>query len=122
MPLPTAYALVGAPCLADGHPSACSEPAEGTIENADGESPLTVDGTPVADHGDAMHFDSHGHSTDAMGNCIDYQTHDLTPDQAPPWTIDGRPLVLEGNDTTDPGSGGRAWVDDAGQSAFKLVD
>ena len=122
MSLPTPYALVGATCLADGHPSVCTETASGSIENADGESPVTVDGVAVADHGDAMHYPSHGHAVSLTGSCTDYQTHDLTPDQSAPWTVDGRPLMLEGDDTTDPGSGGRAWIDDAGQDAFELVD
>lgn len=117
----TFYALVGATCKADGHPSACTEPATGSIQD-DGNQPLTVDGTAVADHGDDMHFDSHGHDTDAGDNCIDYQSHDLTPDQTPPWEVDGRPLMQAGNDTTDPDSGGTAWIDSADQSSFEVVD
>lgn len=122
MSLPTPYAVVGADCLADGHPSSCTEPAQGMIEDADGETPLMIDGTPVADHGDAMHYDSHAHDYSSEEGCYAMQSHDLTPDQTPPWTVDGRPLILEGNDTSDPGSGGRAWVDSAGQTGFELVD
>jgi len=118
----TAYALIGSPCKANGHPSACTEPATGTIQNSDSNSPLTVDGTVVADHGDDMHYPSHGHDTDDEDNCIDFQTHDLTPDQSPPWTIDGRPLILVGNDTTDPGSGGRAYVESTSQTSFELIE
>jgi len=121
MALPTNYALISSSCLANGHPTDCTEPAPGTLQNSDGNDPITVDGTVVADHGDDMHYPSHGHDTDDEGNCTDYQVHQLTPDQSPPWTVDGRPLILVGNDTTDPGSGGRAWVDSTSQSAFQLV-
>jgi uncharacterized Zn-binding protein involved in type VI secretion len=126
MNLPTSYALVGSDCEADGHPSECQEPAPGTIQNTDSNAPLTVDGTVVADHGDDMHFDSHAHDTgtDSDGNttCTDTQSHDLTPDQINPWTIDGRSLILVGDSTTDPGSGGTAEVVSTSQSAFELVD
>lgn len=119
----TYYALIGASCLADGHPTSCQEPAPGSLVNVDSNAPITLDGTVVADHGDKMHYDSHAHDYSSKEGCHDYQSHDLVPDQTPPWTVDGRPLVLVGNDTTDPGSGGRAWVDGAGgNSAFELVD
>jgi len=126
MALPTPYALIGDPCKADGHPSECQEPATGNIQNSDGNAPLTLDGTVVADHGDDMHYSSHAHDTDTDDNgnttCTDTQTHDLTPEQTNPWTIDGRSLILIDDDTSDPGSGGRAWVDSTTHSAFELVD
>ena len=116
------YAVIGADCSATGHPGACTEPAPGTLQNSDGESPLTIDGVAVADHGDEMFFPSHGHDVDEQGNCIAYQEHSLTPDQESPWTIDGRPLMAKGDSTTDPGSGGTATIDSAGQNAFEVVD
>lgn len=127
MTLPTPYALIGDDCLADGHPTSCQEPAPGTIQNNDNNTPLTVDGTVVADHGDDMYYSDHAHEytdsdDDGEKECTTLQSHTLTPDQSPPWTIDGRPLMLVGNDTTDPSSGGRAWIDSTTQTAFELVD
>jgi uncharacterized Zn-binding protein involved in type VI secretion len=121
------YALVGSPCLAEGHPSSCTEPAPGTIENTDNNSPLTVDGSVIADHGDKMFFPSHAHKYsdidgDGSKECHDMQSHELVPDQNPPWTVNGRPLMQVGNDTTDPGSGGRAYIESTNQSSFELVD
>jgi len=113
MPIDT-LALVGAACEATGHPSACTEPAPGSIQDADGTAPITVDGTPLADHGDRLQFPSHGHDVDEEGNCIAYQTHELVPDQTPPITVDGRPVMRVGDSTTDPGSGGTASIVGAG--------
>lgn len=109
-------ALVGAACEATGHPSVCTEPAPGTIQDADSSAPITVDGTPVADHGDRMHFPSHGHAVDEKGNCINYQTHDLIPDQTPPITVNGNAVMRVGDSTTDP-SGGTASIVGAGGNA-----
>jgi uncharacterized Zn-binding protein involved in type VI secretion len=116
----TLYALIGDPCKAEGHPTACTEPANGTIENTNSDAPLTVDGVVVADHGDGMVFPSHGHAVDADGNCINYQSHTLVPDQTPPWTIDGRPLMRVGDDTTDPTSGGRAYISSTANDSFEV--
>lgn len=118
----TKYALVGDPCLADGHPTQCEEPADGTIEDADSKQPLTLDGTPVADHGDDMAYPTHAHAYSSSKGCYDDQSHALTPDQTPPWEVDGRPLIQVGDSTTDPGSGGTAWVDSTSQTAFEVVD
>ena len=113
-----AFALIGAACLADGHPSSCTEPAPGTVQEG-GTSAVTVDGTPVADHGDVMHYPSHSHSYsdvdgDGSNECTDLSSHDLVPDESPSVTIDGQPVMRVGDETTDPESGGRAWVDGAG--------
>jgi len=121
------YALVGSPCLAEGHPSPCTEPAPGTIENIDNNSPLTVDGSVIADHGDRMVFPSHAHKYsdkdgDKSKECHQMQRHELVPDQEPPWTVDARPLMQVSNDTTDPRSGGRAYIESTSQSSFEVVD
>ena len=107
-------ALVGASCEASGHPSVCGETASGAVQDADNAAPVTVDGTGIATHGDRMHFQSHGHAVAPLGGCIDYQTHDLIPDQSPPITVDGNPVMRVGDSTTDPGSGGTASIVDAG--------
>lgn len=105
-------ALVGAACLADGHPTECTEPAPGSIQ---GSTPVTIDGTSIADQGaDRMHYDPHAHDYAPEPGCHDVFGHDLTPDQSPPITVDGQPVMRETDDTTDPGSGGRAWIDDSG--------
>lgn len=127
MSLPTPYALIGSSCLADSHPPECTEPAPGDIVNSDSNNPLTVDGTVVADHGDRMDYPKHAHEHkdidgDNEKECTNKQPHSLVPDQTNPWTIDGRSLMKVGDDTTDPGSGGRAWIDSTSQSAFELVD
>jgi hypothetical protein len=102
-------ALIGATCLADGHPAECEEPADGTIQ---GGSPLRVDSTDVATHSDDMHYPSHAHDYD--GTCHNTQSHDLTPDQTPALRVDGDPIMRVDDDTTDPGSSGRAWIDTSG--------
>lgn len=109
MPTDT-LALVSGSCDATGHPTQCQEPAPGSIQDADAKTPITVDGTPLADHGDRLHFDSHAHAYSSMKGCYDMQSHDLVPDQTPPITVDGRPVMRVGDHTTDPGSGGTAEI------------
>ncbi|SEH61091.1 hypothetical protein SAMN05192561_11269 [Halopenitus malekzadehii] len=114
-------ALIDAPCEADGHPSACSEPAAGAVESTD-DALLSVEGADVADHATAvMHFADHGHSTDPMGNCVDYQTHDLTPDQEHILMVNGAPVMCVDDSTTDPGSGGTAMLTDHGGNQLLSV-
>ncbi|MFC7323254.1 hypothetical protein ACFQMF_01540 [Halorubrum rutilum] len=107
-------ALVGASCEATGHPSVCGETASGTVQDADNAAAVTLDGDGLATHGDRMHFPSHGHAVSPTGGCTDYQTHDLVPDQSPPITVDGNPVMRVGDSTTDPRSGGTASIVDAG--------
>lgn len=118
----TFYALVGDSCEADGHPTECTEPAPGTIEDTDNSQPLTLDGTAVADHGDRMHFDSHSHDYSTDLGCHDVQSHDLVPDQMNPWTVDGRSLMAVGDSTTDPESGGTAEIVSTSNASFEVVD
>jgi len=117
MPTQT-LAVVGAGCLADSHPSSCTEPAPGAVQEG-GSDAITIDGVAVADHGDTMHYPTHAHAYydingDGSPECTEMASHDIIPDQTPPITIDGQPVMRVGDDTTDPGSGGRAWIDDAG--------
>jgi hypothetical protein len=116
-------ALIGAPCEADGHPAACSEPASGSVEATD-DALLSVEDADVATNATAvMHFPSHGHSTDPMGNCVDYQTHDLTPDQEHLLTVNGAPVMCVDDSTDDPGSGGTATlVDDGGNDLLTVTE
>ncbi|RKS83328.1 hypothetical protein BDK61_2671 [Haloarcula quadrata] len=117
----TVPAVIGAPTEANGHPSACSEPATGSVESTD-DAPLSIEGADVATHAAAvMHFPSHGHATDPMGNCIDYQTHDLTPDQDHLLTVNGEPVMCVDDSTTDPGSGGTATITDHGGNEILTV-
>lgn len=111
--------LIGASCEATGHPSSCTEPAPGTVENTDGNDTITLNGKPLADHGDKMHFPSHAHkysdiNSDGAKECHDNQSHDLVPDQNPVISIDGNPVMRVADSTTDPGSGGTAEIKDSG--------
>lgn len=121
MPL---LATLGAPCEAGGHPSECGAVASGSLEDADGDTSVTLNGTPVATHGDSMHFGSHAHTyedTDGDGTpdtCTDLSSHDLTPDQTHDLTVNGQPVMRDGDSTTDPDSGGTASITGSGgQSA-----
>lgn len=116
-------AVHGAACEADGHPTECSEPATGSVEDADDATNVTVNGVPLADHGDVMNFPSHAHAyedTDGDGvkdSCTQLSSHDLTPDNTPALTVDGQPVMRVGDATTDPGSGGVAQIVDSGGSS-----
>jgi len=108
------YALIGAPAEASGHPSACSEPAPGTIE---GDSTVTYNGTPIANADTTtIEFGSHGHSTDADGNCTDYTSHSLVPETVSETvTYNGEGFFLTQDSVdTDPGSGGAVDITASG--------
>lgn len=109
-------AVDGDSCEAEGHPTVCSEPAQGFVD-ADGS--FTLNGKPIAAHDDAMHFDSHGHDVDPQtGACTDYQSHDVTPEQTHDFTHNGQPVMRVGDTTTDPGSGGTAEIVSSQESEF----
>jgi len=114
-------ALVGAPCEADGHPSSCSEPAPGTVEET-AASPLSIKGVDVASHGTAvLHFPSHAHDYSEEDGCIAMQSHDLTPDQEHLLTVNGTSVMHVGDSTTDPGSGGTAEITGHGGNELLTV-
>jgi uncharacterized Zn-binding protein involved in type VI secretion len=110
------YALIGAPAEALGHPSVCSEPASGTVE---GDSTVTYNGTAIANADTAtIEFDSHGHSTDADGNCTSYSTHSITPETVSETvTYNGKGFFLtqDGVDS-DPGTGGSVNITASGSN------
>lgn len=115
-------ALLGAPCEADGHPSQCTEPAPGTVEETDA-SLLSVGGVDVASHGTAvMHFPGHSHDYNEEDGCIAVQSHDLTPDQDALLTVNGEPVMCVGDSAADPGSGGTAEITDHGGNEVLTVE
>jgi uncharacterized Zn-binding protein involved in type VI secretion len=115
-------AVVSANCEATGHPGECQEPVPGEVQDADGDTDFTVNGVPVADHSDVMHFDSHAHSYSGdPPKCGGYTDHDLTPDQDHGFTVNGEPVMREGDSTTDPSSGGTAEILDSGGSDLTIT-
>ena len=115
-------ARIGANCEATGHPAECTATAPGSLDSTS-HCIVSVEGTDVGSHGTSdMHFPSHGHDTetDSEGNvsCVDYQTHDIDPDDTHIVRVEGTPVVFEGDSTTDPGSGGTASVVDAGGNSI----
>jgi len=115
-------ATIGASCEASGHPSECEATVSGSVEDADGETGVTINGTPVATHGDSMEFGSHAHDyvdTDGDGkadSCADFVSHSLTPDSSSSFTVNGEPVMHKGDSTTDPGSGGTAEITGSGDN------
>lgn len=119
----TRLVTIGADCEAAGHPTECTNPAPGTVDKVSTASITvtnsggTTDEIASADTAD-MHFDSHGHATDASNNCTDFQTHDLDPDAAAlsqSLTLNGSPVYVVGSDVaTDPGSGDSINIINAG--------
>jgi uncharacterized Zn-binding protein involved in type VI secretion len=116
MPL---LALLGAPCEAGGHPGECGTVASGALQDSDGDTSVTINGTPVATHGDSMSFGSHAHSYGGDPPvCKSFSSHELTPDQSHDLTVNGQPVMRAGDSTTDPRSGGTASITGSGgQSA-----
>lgn len=107
-------AVIGADCEAQGHPSSCQEPAPGNLEEVGGEKGVSINGVAVATHGDSMHYPTHAHDYSSEEGCHAISSHDLTPDQEPGVTVNGEPIVRNGDTTTDPGSGGTAEVINSG--------
>ncbi|QIR31194.1 hypothetical protein M1M18_gp106 [Halorubrum virus Serpecor1] len=113
-------ALHGSACEADGHPSKCQSTVSGETKDGDGDTSVTINGVPVTDHNDSMHFPSHAHAyveTDDGGYCDDFYSHDLVPDQSHSLTVNGQPVVREGDSTSDPGAGTATVLDSGGNSA-----
>ncbi|AFH21893.1 hypothetical protein OSG_eHP12_00090 [environmental Halophage eHP-12] len=111
----TRIVLLGSDCEADGHPSKCPGVVDGSVVDADGDTSVSVNGTAVASRGDRMDFPPHEHAIDPVtGACIDTQSHSLQTDQTRPVTVNGQSVVLVGDSTTDPGSGGTADVINSG--------
>lgn len=115
----TQLVLIGASCEAEGHPSECTEPAPGTVEQSSAHG-LSINGTQVATVASAdMNFLSHAHSyTGDPPSCGDNQSHSLDPDAAADsssLTVNGSPVYIVGSGvTTDPGSGGNVNITDSG--------
>lgn len=112
----TYIALVGASLAAYGHPSECTNPVSGSIE---GESTVTLGGTPLAAYGDSsMEFGPHAHVYDRDDGCISISSHSIQPDESglsPSVTIGGNRVYLDGDGVaTDPGSGGTVNMTDNG--------
>jgi hypothetical protein len=58
-----------------------------------------------------MDFPPHEHDIDpATGACINTQSHSLQTDQTRNITVNGESMVIIGDSTTDPGSGGTAEI------------
>ncbi|AGM10775.1 hypothetical protein M192_gp104 [Halorubrum tailed phage 8] len=110
-------AVHGATCEADGHPSECQAVVSGSTQDADGDTSVTINGVPITDHGDSMHFDSHAHAYSEEDGCISLSSHDLVPDESPSFTVNGRPVVRVGDSTSDPGAGTATVVDSGGNGA-----
>lgn len=105
---------------ATGHPSSCTEPAPGTVQNSSHNVTINS-GTEekVGTKSSTIHFDSHAHNYDI--SCKDFQSHDLTAGDlndsklAESVKINGNPLIIVSDDVaTDPGSGGSVNVIDSG--------
>lgn len=115
---------IGASCEATGHPTECTEPAPGTVENTDNTSILTVNGSDIATRDDRMVFGSHAHEyTPPLGpGCTDFQSHSLQTDQIHPLSIDGTSVMCRDDTTTDPGSGGTASVETTAQTSLTITE
>jgi len=108
------YVLDGAPVEAFGHPGACSEPADGTVEDT---TPITYNGTPIAtQRSGTLSLPRHGHDTTAEGSCTQYESHDVMPttvSSSVSYNGYGLCIVTDGAGT-DPGSGGDIDITGAG--------
>jgi len=103
-------ALLSAPCEATGHPSVCTEPANGSVTEGNTSTSVRINGTVVANHADEMFFPSHGHAVTPTGACTDYQTHSLVPSDTGGISINDKRVMQKGDTQTDPGSGGTATI------------
>lgn len=114
--------LLGAQCESTGHPSLCTEPASGTVTENNTSTSVSINGTVVANHGDSMNFPSHGHNVagDPL-QCVDYQTHNLTPSQTGGMKINGKRVMQNGDTQTDPGSGGTATIIESGGNSSVII-
>jgi hypothetical protein len=115
--------LVGANCEAYGHPTQCSEPANGSVSSSS-SSNVTLNGEDVYFHSRAdMSFSSHAHDYSVNLGCHNNQSHSIDPEDTHNLTLNGSPIVIESDEGTDPGSGGRAiFTDSGGNETFKLLE
>lgn len=114
----TELVLIGANCEANGHPTECTEPAPGSVQQSSSHG-VTVNGTQVATIASAdMNFSSHAHDHTTEEGCHDNQSHSLDPDagaDSSSVTVNGSPVYIVGDGvTTDPGSGGTVDIVDSG--------
>lgn len=108
-------------CEALNHPTECTEPAPGQIQQTAAHG-VTItnesgDSQQIATIASAdMHFDSHAHDYSSLQGCHDNQSHDIDPDNgSSSITINGSPVYLvKDGVTTDPGSGGDVNITQAG--------
>lgn len=109
-------------CEADGHPSKCPGIVDGSVVDADGDRTVSANGTAVATRADRMDFPPHEHDIDpTTGACIDTQSHLLQTDQTRNISVNGESVLIIGDSTTDPGSGGTAEIIDAGGNSTVTV-
>lgn len=112
----TLVATINASAEAHGHPSNCTEPANGSVQ-ADSDSSVHVNGTDVASVGAAsINFSSHSHDHSSEDGCHNNQSHSIDPDTvATSVSINDSPVYLVGSGVgTDPGSGGNVDITDGG--------
>jgi uncharacterized Zn-binding protein involved in type VI secretion len=115
-------AVLSAPCEATGHPSVCTEPANGTVTEGNTSTSVRINGTTVANHADEMFFPSHGHDVSPLGACTNYQTHSLVPSDTGGISINDNRVMQEGDTQTDPGSGGTATIIGTGQAHQVVIN
>lgn len=113
--------IVGANVEATGHPSACTEPAPGTVESTAAPT-VTINGTQVysKSRGD-MVLPSHAHTN--IPPCSSFSAHEIDPDNSHAVTVNGK-SVFERTDTgTDPDSGGTvSFTGTGGNSSITLTE
>jgi hypothetical protein len=69
-----------------------------------------------------MDFPPHEHDIDpTTGACINTQSHSLQTDQTRNITVNGESVVIIGDSTTDPGSGGTAEIVNANNNSTVSV-
>lgn len=108
----TELTLIDADAEANGHPTECTEPAPGSVEQTTSHGiTVTVGGktkefATVADSD--INFSSHSHDYDETDGCHQNSSHSLDPDTtATNITINGSPLyTVDAAVTTDPITGG----------------
>jgi uncharacterized Zn-binding protein involved in type VI secretion len=109
----------GSSCESDGHPADCQETVAGTTEDSDGDTSVTIDGSPITTQADSMAFPSHAHEYVVPDDpeldpyCSSFSSHNLSPDDDHSLTINGTPVVRKGDTADDPG-GGTATVTGSG--------
>lgn len=110
----TTFVTLSADCEGKGHPSDCTEPAPGKVEqqSAHGVSVTNAGGETkqLATVASAdMNFPTHAHDIDKDGNCGDDASHTLDPTSSglsSSVTINGSPIYLQKSGVqSDPKTG-----------------